>query len=46
MAKRVRRIMKQFTLLEISAVDKPAQEHALATLMKRDTQPVDPSRSS
>jgi hypothetical protein len=40
MAKRVRRIMKEFVLTEISMVDRPAMEGALATLLKRDARPV------
>ena len=31
-----RRILQAFTINEISAVDRPAQEHALATIMKWD----------
>lgn len=33
-----KRIMEKFRLDEISAVDYPAQEHARATIMKRDTE--------
>jgi hypothetical protein len=33
---RKRRIMREFTIKELSAVDQPAQGHARAVLMKRD----------
>lgn len=35
-----RRVMKEFKITEISAVDKPAVAGALATLIKRDTRPA------
>ena len=39
-----RRIMRNFVIKELSAVDRPAQGHALAVLMKRaDDEPVDKS---
>ncbi len=34
--KRKRRIMREFTIKELSAVDRPAQGHALMTMMKRE----------
>jgi len=37
MASRTKRIMRDFTLREISCVDRPAQKGAMATLMKRGT---------
>ena len=33
--KRKRRIMREFSIEELSAVDKPAQAHAMVTIMKR-----------
>ena len=41
------KIMEEFSIREISAVDKPAQEHALATIMKRAPQAneVSPAKS-
>jgi hypothetical protein len=38
MAKHKKRIMKEFKLMEISAVDRPAQSHAVATIMKRNAE--------
>lgn len=38
-----RRIMREFTIDEISAVDKPAQAAALAAIIKADTRPVEKS---
>jgi hypothetical protein len=40
-AKRRRNVMREFTIDEISAVDKPAQAAALAAIIKRDTEPVE-----
>ncbi len=34
--KRKRRIMREFTIKELSAVDRPAQGHALMTMMKHE----------
>ena len=34
---RKRRIMREFSIEELSAVDKPAQAHARMTIMKRDS---------
>jgi hypothetical protein len=37
MLKRLKRIMRKFQINEISACDKPAQEHAQVLIMKRDS---------
>jgi hypothetical protein len=37
MLKRLKRIMRKFQINEISTCDKPAQEHARALIIKRDS---------